>query len=132
MKTYSLAKILNFADGRLLTSIGDIYEFANYMTGDNLFTHQLPRAFRDIKPVLEAQLPWLTSLWFKAAQERLTISLKGSTNPAAEIALWVKELSDKFGAEHAVAPLAEWMQQDPVSELTQMREGKSGIIVVDL
>lgn len=132
MKTqlWPIAKILNFADGRLLTSMEDVYEFANYMTGDNLFTHQLPRAFREVQPILQKQLPWLASPQFLKDQEMLTRSLDGAPDAKAVIADWLKDMAGSYGPEHTVAPLSEWMQQDPVSELIQMREGKEGIIVV--
>jgi hypothetical protein len=127
---FPIAKILNFADGRLLTSIDDVYEFANYMTGDNLMTHQLPRAFREIKPVLEKQLPWLDSPTFKNEQTCLTGLLAMASDKRAAIDEWLKVQATLFGPEHEVVPLAEWMKQDPISELIQMREGSEGIIVV--
>ncbi len=132
MKTsYPIAKILNFADGRLLTSIDDVYEFANFMTGDNLFTHQLPRAFRAIEPVLKQQLPWLAAPQFAKDQEMLTRSLDGAPDARAVINDWLKDMAGSYGPEHAVTPLAEWMVQDPVSELIQMRESREGIILVN-
>lgn len=127
---FPIGKILNFADGRLLTSIEDVYEFANYMTGDNLFTHQLPRAFREVDPVLKKQLPWLASPEFAKDQEILTRSLDGAPDKRAVINDWLKDMAGSYGAEHEVVPLAEWMKQDPISELIQMRESREGIVVV--
>ncbi len=113
----------------MLTCVDDLYEFANFMTGDSLFTHQLPRAFREIKPVLEKELPFLASEQFKKDQEILTRSLDGTTNARAVIDDWLKDMAGSYGAEHEVTPLAEWMQQNPISELIQMRESREGIIV---
>ena len=135
-KSFPIAVILNFADGRLLTSIDDAYEFANFMTDDNLFTHQLPRAFREIEPVLKNQLPWLDSPTFKNEQLCLTglIACAGNNREATRKAIdaWLEFQATLFGAEHEVTPLAEWMKQDPVSELIQMMESKEGIIIVEM
>lgn len=130
-QSFPIAKILNFADGRLLTCMDDVYEFANFMTDDNLFTHQLPRAFREVNPALKKQLPFLASPQFAKDQEMLTRSLDGAPDRAAVINDWLKDMAGSYGPEHEVTPLAEWMRQDPVSELIQMRESKAGIIVAD-
>ena len=129
-KSFPIAKILNLADGRLLTSIDDVYEFANFMTDDSLYTHQLPRAFRAIGPALKTQLPFLASPQFAKDQEMLTRSLDGTPDARAVINDWLKDMAGSYGAEHEVTPLAEWMRQDPVSELIQMRESREGIVVV--
>lgn len=129
-KSFPIAVILNFTDGRLLTSMDDVYEFANFMTGDNLFTHQLPRAFHAVSPVLKKQLPFLASPEFAKDQELLTRSLEGAPDARAVINDWLKDMAGSYGAEHEVTPLTNWMQQDPVSELIQMTERKDNIIVV--
>lgn len=131
-KSFPIAVILNFADGRLLTSIEDVYTFANFMTGDSLFTHQLPRAFREISPVLKKQLPFLASPEFAKDQEILTRSLDGAARECVRPIIddWLKDVAGSYGAEHMVTPLTEWMRQDPVSELIQMRESREGIVVV--
>lgn len=44
----SLKKAFSILDGRLSTKIGDVYEMFNYIFSDNLFTHQLPDAMREL------------------------------------------------------------------------------------
>lgn len=39
--------------------MGGVYEILNYLTGDNLFTHQLPRAGREEEPWLRTLFPRL-------------------------------------------------------------------------
>ncbi len=133
MKTFPISVIITFYDGRLLTTMDAVYEFANFMTDDDLMTHQLPRAFREVKPVLENQLPFLASPEFQNERQFLTRQLEGDKSSAdKEIAIksWLKIQSDKFGLSHEVAPLSDWMRQNPISELIQMREGRDGILVV--
>lgn len=64
-RTFGLGAILTVTtDVFLVADIGDIYQLLNYMTGDNLFTHQLPRAAGECKPALLAQHPnWPTSTY---------------------------------------------------------------------
>ena len=45
----SLKKAFSILDGRLSTTIGDVYEMLNYIFDDNLMTHQLPTAMRTLK-----------------------------------------------------------------------------------
>jgi len=45
-KDFHISDILSITDGRLVSTrhMDGIYEILNFMTGDNLFTHQLPRS----------------------------------------------------------------------------------------
>ena len=45
---YDLGTVLSVTTGTLLTKIGNVYKILNYMTGDNLFTHQLPRVSKEV------------------------------------------------------------------------------------
>lgn len=45
----SLKKAFAILDGRLSTSIGDVYEMLNYIFDANFFTHQLPTAMRTLR-----------------------------------------------------------------------------------
>lgn len=59
-KTFPLRVVLTVTTGRLLTEgkgprdngIGDLYEILNWITGDSLYTHQLPRAGKACRPWL--------------------------------------------------------------------------------
>jgi hypothetical protein len=59
MKEFAIETVLSVTTGLLLTGIDDVYKILNYMTGDELFTHQLPRAARQVKPELLKQHPAL-------------------------------------------------------------------------
>jgi len=58
-KSFGLGTILSITTGRLLTSIDNVYEILNFMTRDNLFTHQLPRASKECAPWILRQHPQL-------------------------------------------------------------------------
>lgn len=61
MKTFHISDVLSITTGRLVSSrhIDGVYDILNFMTGDNLFTHQLPRASRECEPWLRTQFPQL-------------------------------------------------------------------------
>lgn len=58
-KVFDLGTVLSITDGHLFAPISEVYEILNFMTGDNLFTHQLPRACEECRPVLLRKYPQL-------------------------------------------------------------------------
>jgi hypothetical protein len=61
MKNFHISDILSITTGRLVSSrhIEGVYEILNFLTSDELFTHQLPRACRECEPWLKTQFPQL-------------------------------------------------------------------------
>lgn len=61
MKLFHISDILSITTGRLVSNrhIEGVYDILNFLTGDNLFTHQLPRASRECEPWLRTQFPQL-------------------------------------------------------------------------
>jgi hypothetical protein len=43
-KTFTLATVSTVATGVLFTKVDEVYDILDFMTGDSLYTHQLPRA----------------------------------------------------------------------------------------
>ena len=63
-KKFHLGDVLSITTGRLVSPrhMDGVYDILNFMTGDNLFTHQLPRASDECKPHLLAQFPQLAEV----------------------------------------------------------------------
>ena len=60
---FGIADILTQTSGRLLTPIGDVYKFLEWVSGeDGLMTHQLPRVSREVEPFLREQFPDLAAI----------------------------------------------------------------------
>jgi hypothetical protein len=61
VKLFHISDVLSVTTGRLVSTrhIEGVYEILNFLTGDNLFTHQLPRANRECEPWLRTQFPQL-------------------------------------------------------------------------
>lgn len=59
MKLFHISDVLSVTTGRLVSSrhMDGIYEILNFLTGDNLFTHQLPRAMEECRPWLRSTFP---------------------------------------------------------------------------
>jgi hypothetical protein len=113
--------VLSITTGRLLApnGIGGVYEILNWMTGDNLYTHQLPRVCDECKPYLLEQHQQLRDL----DVEHVTAENWGEV---------LAELMVRFGPELEVQKLpagVHW-EIDPISELAE-KVHPSKIIAVD-
>lgn len=120
-RTFGLGAILTVTTDRMLVAdIGDIYALLNFMTGDNLFTHQLPRAATECKPALLEQHPQLTD-----------ITVPDMPDADAYMA-YVARLEDTYGAELPVTPLPAdgHTHIDPLTELADMMPDKPIIAVI--
>lgn len=117
-RIFSLGQILSVSGHRLLCDMGGVYEILNYVTGDNLYTHQLPRACESARPWLIKQYPWLAS-----------IDESGVTTDN-----WRDFLAEQIaahGAELPIKPLPPegWEAKDAIAELAEM-VGSEKVIVV--
>ena len=116
---FTTGEIISAATGRLCCDIGRVYVILNFLTGDNLFTHQLPRARRACEAWVKKQCPWLDELNTEAC----------NTENWKE---WLAEAESKYGKEHDVEPLpiGEWERRNPLEELVNM-VGKEKVIVIE-
>jgi hypothetical protein len=95
---FDLGTILSITTDILLTEIGNVYEILNYMTGDNLYTHQLPRVGQEMKPVLLEQHPELAEI---------NASNVNSENWKEFLA----EQKKKYGDSLPIVPCGLWQHQ---------------------
>lgn len=116
---FHLGDILSIATGRLVAPdhMGGVYRILNFMTGDNLYTHQLPRAAQECRSALEAQHPWVAS-----------IQPPDDFGPDPDSAMpawfvWLTEQVALYGEQHPVLPLAatDHTRIDPLAELAMLR-----------
>ncbi len=118
-REFPLSDILSVTTERLLSRrhMDGLYDLLGYMTGESLFTHQLPRANDACKPVLLAQHP----------------QLEGVTLPegidAPDIMAWLANAEREYGETLLVQPLSFWEHQNPIEELCDM-VGSEKVFVV--
>jgi len=63
MQSFHISDVLSVTTGRLVSSrhMDGIYDILNFLTADNLYTHQLPRAMCESEPWLRILFPTLMS-----------------------------------------------------------------------
>lgn len=109
-RSFHLGDILTITTGLLVSPrhVAGIYDILNFMTGDNLFTHQLPRAMDECSPALLAQHPQLRA-----------VSTPEEFDGKEQVDRWLAEQVARFGEMLPVAPLdpADHTRIDPITEL---------------
>ena len=120
-KQFHLGDVLSITTGRLVSPrhIDGVYDILNFMTGDNLFTHQLPRASDECKPHLLAQFPQLAEVDASGVNGKNHVQ-------------WLAEQVAKYGEEFEVKPAPKGAHEvkNPIAEATEMTGGPEKVIVV--
>ena len=109
-KDFSTIDVLSTVTGRLVGNIGGVYDVLNWMTGESLFTHQLPRVSREARPVLVDAHPALQQAIDEAEQ----------VNPD-NWQTWRDTWLDRYGPTMSVPKFGEDHHEriDPMSELAE-------------
>ena len=112
-KTFHIGDILSVTTSRLVSPshIGGVYSILNWMTGDNLMTHQLPRVAGECAPSLRDQFPDLAA-----------ITLLPDFSGKADVDRWLAKQVAVYGETREVAPLAagDHTYIDPITEIRQV------------
>jgi len=110
-RNFHIGTILSITHGTLMAPssppMDDIYNILNYMTGDNLYTHQLPRVSSECEPALLKQHPKLAEWVNDVTPENFRARLADAVA--------------QFGETLPVEPLAAGEHEviDPMSELVE-------------
>jgi hypothetical protein len=124
MRTFDLSDVLSITTGRLVSTrhMNGIYDILNYLTGDNLFTHQLPRAMEWAKPKVLELHPGLRDMDAALANlDRQLLTARARSNAAEVVTVWVDSLRPRLGDTLDLPALDGWTQIDPISELVAMQ-----------
>jgi len=119
--TFTTGEIISAGTGRLCCPIERMYVIYDFLTGDKLFTHQLPRAFRACEEWVKQQCPWVRELNEKDC----------TTDNWRE---WLAAAESKYGPTHELLPLptGQWKACDPVAEAIELMEDKNKVIAIQL
>ncbi len=117
---FHIGDILSITTGRLVSPshIDGVYKILNYMTEDNLFTHQLPRASKECEPFLLDEFPQLANV-------------NASKVTPDNLEEWLQKQVDEFGEMFEVTPIPKrWhKKKNPITELQEMNRDKPIIVV---
>lgn len=107
-REFKLGQVLSVTHDRLLCPIADLYEILNFLTGDNLFTHQLPRAMRECRPSILSAHPRLSEV------DVTSVTPENWKD-------WLAEQVVEFGPLVSLLPLKDGEHEfiDPLSELAE-------------
>lgn len=109
-KPFDLGDVLSITTGKMMSPrhMDGVYDILNFMTGDSLFTHQLPRAMTECAPYLLRQHPQLRNIQFEQIMpENFNHILNG--------------LCAEYGEQLMVEPIPKHSHEfiDPISELAE-------------
>lgn len=126
-REFDIGDVLSVTTGVLLCSVSGtrrspiegVYDILNYMTGESLYTHQLPRVCKEAAPVILARYPQFAA-----------IVVPEFASPE-EVPAFVEQLRRDHGATFAIPRMTadEHEHIDPLSELAE-KIHPSKIIVV--
>jgi hypothetical protein len=126
---FGLGQVLSITTGRLLCDMGEVYEILNHITGDNLFTHALPRANRFAAPLVLELFPQLRKAEEESNQSRLDALLATTEKPMDAVKEWLASLDLPESFELPTWADA-WLAVDPLAELEAMKRPGQEVIVV--
>ena len=111
MKQFHLGDVLSVTTGVLMSPnhMGGVYDILNYMTGDDLYTHQIPRACREVAPVILAQHPSLAS-----------VHLNGM--PPQDVAPTLARLVAEHGEWWPLEPMTDYTPKHPLVEAVELMD----------
>lgn len=102
VRKFSMLQLFSILDGRMSTSIGDVYEMLNHITGEDLMTHHLPVAMNYIKKV--------NPQWFEKLNDKLTRIKAYVDSNTFEILIGV--IKDKYNEEYDIPTLTAEEKKD--------------------
>ena len=109
-KEFPTRDVLSTITGRLMGEMGGVYEVLNWMTGESVYTHQIPRISREAQPAILALHPDLEPTIAEAEQVTQENYLT-----------WRTTWEERYGATITVPKMtiAEHERIDPLSELAE-------------
>ena len=121
-RAFPTRDVLSTITGRLMGDIGGVYEVLNFMTGESVYTHQLPRLGREALPVVLAAHPELA----QAVEESEQVTPEN-------FLYWRGTWEARYGLTIAVPKFTADSHEsiDPLSELAQYVHPDK-IVIVDV
>ena len=116
-RDFDLGAVLNITTSRLFTSMDDVSEVLNYLTGDSIYTHQIPR-------VMDAAKPYVLSLHPELKGVGDDVEIHSFEDAKA----FVDEQKKVFGDKLPLKPMSKtdgYSYVDPIEESVEMTSGRA-------
>lgn len=131
-KTFPLGTVLTVATGLTLPPLETLQELLQYLTGMPVFTHQIGRVAREVRPHLLLQLPQLASedLQFEVLKLQAMLAECEGADRKYLVMGWLIQQTLTYGENLPVQPLpaGTWSAGNPIEELTE-RVGADRLLV---
>jgi hypothetical protein len=132
-RNFDLGDILSITTCRLvsLRHIEGVYDILNYMTGDDLFAHQLPRASRECASWLVRQHPALATVTEADLAELDRLCDADMGDKVAPVAKWLTAMKTRYGESLPISPIPrdDHERKDPIAELREMVGSDKTIVI---
>ncbi len=137
MQEFHISDVLTVTTGRLVSSrhMDGVYAVLNFLTGDNLFTHQLPRVMDQCRPWLRTQFPALMADAPKMVGllTALDVDMEERGHGSEVMVAWVEQVRLEMGLPEMI-PVYElgadmYTHIDPLEEIEAM-VGKDRVNIV--
>lgn len=127
-KTFHIGDVLSAMTGTLVSPshIDGVYEVLNWMTGESLMTHQLPRASRECEGLLRETFPDLAAVTFPDWSQ-----VPAEDRERVIVHEWLAEQVATYGETRDVPQLPEddHTQIDPIAELKMLRPDAPIVVI---
>lgn len=121
-RAFHLGDVLSVTTGRLVapTGMDGVYNVLNYLTDDNLMTHQLPRAMDECAPHVLAEHPDLAD-----------VQMPDEFDGPEHVKGWLAEQVERYGGARVLTPVPpeKHPRIHPLAELLTMAPDKPVIVV---
>lgn len=129
-RQFHLGDILSITHDRLVSPrhMDGVYDICNFLTADNLFTHQLPRVYGECKAHLLALHPELNALPMVSDED----AAKRQAVNGQWWEQWLSEAVARFGESLAVTPIPDGIHEyvNPIREAVDIF-GRERVIVIE-
>ncbi len=115
-KEFDLGAILNISTSRLFTNMDDVYDVLNYLTGDEIYSHQIPRVMKTAKSYVLSLYPELEGIGVDVA-----------ISSFEDAKAFVDEQKKTFGEKLPLSPMSKadgYIPMDPIEEAEEMLSGR--------
>jgi hypothetical protein len=111
---FHIGDILTITSGKLVSPdhIDGVAHLLSYMTGEQVYRHQIPRLMEEAKPVLLAQHPALVD-----------IDVPDDLNSRERVMDWLSTVTEQYGDKLQVIPMtaSEHEYREALSEIVEMK-----------